>query len=372
MVTDKFIFDNISNPNPAVSDRAGNSIILYSDSSQTDFDTKLQKLNVDGEFLWGEGVDIFPVGRRTIADGVGGVIIAGARREFDGQGAHYIVGAQRINSSGDIIWGEEGIELVNSLASKPQKPKMISDSVNHLYFVWSDKRTDTLNVYLQRVTPDRRNLFEERGIPVSRVNSSKGNAFIFLNNKSSITVVFGDNREPNGFYAQKIDSLGHSSWQEDILLSNRLPSPPLQVTSDLAGGAILCWYEIGTGSGWGIFAQQVSRNGKLGEVLVTSVSEINNTRVPSKYFLHQSYPNPFNAGMVIKYEIPENNPVTLTIYDITGKEVITLINKKQSPGAYQVDWNGKNQKGGEVASGIYIYQLRAGSFVQAKKALFIK
>ncbi len=122
----------------------------------------------------------------------------------------------------------------------------------------------------------------------------------------------------------------------------------------------------------GIFAQQVSQNGNLGEVIETSVSNKKRDVFTKDYQLFQCYPNPFNAIVLIRYKIPHINVVKLKIFDLSGNEVITLMNKRQHAGEYVVEWNGKDNEGGDVASGIYFYQLRANSFVKTKKALFIK
>ncbi len=88
--------------------------------------------------------------------------------------------------------------------------------------------------------------------------------------------------------------------------------------------------------------------------------------------LFQNYPNPFNSLTAIRYNLIYEGTVELSIYNLTGKEVIKLVSEKQSPGEYVVLWKRQDKRGGDVPSGIYFYQLRAGSFVQTKKALFIK
>jgi len=373
VVTNKFIFDNLSSPNPAVSDGAGSAIILYSDSSQTNFDTKLQKLSAAGAFLWDEGVDIFPVGRQMVGDDFGGAVVAGVRREFDGVSFKYIVGAQRVDSGGQALWGEKGV-IITNLGDTFTNAVYVVANDNKTAIAWQDGRTGQSNVYLQLTDQFGVPQWQEDGIMVSSVESIKFRPSVVKGFNLNTIVVWRDNRiKDGGIFVQEFDSTGLALLNEDTAISVRNHfQQEHEVTSDNAGGAIVCWYEIGTGSGWGIFAQQVSRNGNLGEVLITSVSEPNISSIPSQYILRQSYPNPFNAEMVIKYEIPESNQVEITIYDITGKEVITLVNKNQPPGIYQIDWNGKDAKGGDVASGLYFYQLRAGSFVVSKKAIFIK
>jgi hypothetical protein len=91
------------------------------------------------------------------------------------------------------------------------------------------------------------------------------------------------------------------------------------------------------------------------------------------YFeLFQNHPNPFNSSTIIDYEMMKEGNVTLKIYDILGKEVRTLVNTLQKPGNYRAIWDGKNNQGKEVASGIYFYLLKAGERKEGRKMLLIK
>jgi hypothetical protein len=104
---------------------------------------------------------------------------------------------------------------------------------------------------------------------------------------------------------------------------------------------------------------------------VTSVeSEI---IIPQEYALDQNFPNPFNPTTTIRYSLKENVDVRLDIYNIMGQKVITLVNKRQAAGSYQMIWDAKNQYGSRVATGLYFYRLIAGDkFVQTKKMLLVK
>lgn len=88
---------------------------------------------------------------------------------------------------------------------------------------------------------------------------------------------------------------------------------------------------------------------------------------PDKIKLCQNYPNPFNPSTNIRYQIADKKHVTIKIFDLLGKEVATLVNEKQSPGTYEVPFNGSN-----LASGVYYYMLTAGDFRETKKMLLIK
>jgi photosystem II stability/assembly factor-like uncharacterized protein len=96
--------------------------------------------------------------------------------------------------------------------------------------------------------------------------------------------------------------------------------------------------------------------------------------LPNEFSLLQNYPNPFNPSTKIKYTVPQTpNPfgkgqgVRLIVYDVLGNEIATLVNEEKEPGVYEVEFDGNN-----LSSGIYIYQLKAGSFVSSKKMTVVK
>ena len=97
----------------------------------------------------------------------------------------------------------------------------------------------------------------------------------------------------------------------------------------------------------------------------TSVKSIN--EIPSDYSLSQNYPNPFNPITTISFTLPQSSFVNLSIYEITGREVTHLLNQQMNAGTYAVDFNSTN-----LSSGIYLYKISAGTFLQTKKMILIK
>jgi len=94
--------------------------------------------------------------------------------------------------------------------------------------------------------------------------------------------------------------------------------------------------------------------------------------IPEGYLLHQNQPNPFNPVTTINYDLPVNGMVNITIYDLLGKKVTTLISKTQDAGFKSVTWNATNDIGKPVSAGVYFYQIKAGDFVQTKKLVLLK
>jgi hypothetical protein len=94
--------------------------------------------------------------------------------------------------------------------------------------------------------------------------------------------------------------------------------------------------------------------------------------IPSEYLLRQNHPNPFNPITTIKYSLPRTSKVILKVYDLLGKEIKTLVNQTQSVGKKSVVWDGTDNSGYQVSSGIYIYRLETGSKTFSKKMMFLK
>ena len=157
------------------------------------------------------------------------------------------------------------------------------------------------------------------------------------------------------------------------------PWPDITVSHTLAMDLGMIYKYIYKSFGWGteeIYTLVYANiNGTEFGEKVTSVNDLSN-RI-SKYTLCQNYPNPFNPSTTINYSIPELSFVTLKVYDVLGNEIETLINEEKSAGEYKVEFSAKggSASGGnanDLSSGIYIYKLIAGSYVESKKMLLIK
>ena len=94
--------------------------------------------------------------------------------------------------------------------------------------------------------------------------------------------------------------------------------------------------------------------------------------VPDVYALGQNYPNPFNPSTQVRYALPEQSQVVLTVYDMLGRKVRTLVNGVQDAGYRSVMWNATSDQGTPVSAGMYIYTIRANEFYQVKKMILLK
>ncbi len=94
--------------------------------------------------------------------------------------------------------------------------------------------------------------------------------------------------------------------------------------------------------------------------------------LPEEYTLSQNYPNPFNPSTVIHYSLARRANVEITVYDILGRRVRNLVNEERSAGCHSIDWDGNNDKGDMVSTGIYFYRITAGDFSSSRKMLLLK
>ena len=95
-------------------------------------------------------------------------------------------------------------------------------------------------------------------------------------------------------------------------------------------------------------------------------------RIVDKFALHQNYPNPFNPVTTLRYDLPEDALVNITIYDIMGRSIRSLVNSNQSAGYRSIQWNATNNHGEPVSAGVYLYTIQAGDYSQTKKMVLLK
>jgi len=97
-----------------------------------------------------------------------------------------------------------------------------------------------------------------------------------------------------------------------------------------------------------------------------------NETFPQGFALHHNYPNPFNPITTLRYDLPEDALVNITIYDMMGRQVKTLVNGSQTAGYKSIQWNATNDKGAPVSAGLYLYTIQAGEFRQTRKMVLLK
>ena len=159
----------------------------------------------------------------------------------------------------------------------------------------------------------------------------------------------------------KTDAQGVEEWNQIFGGSDDDYGSSIQQTAD--GGYIITGWTNSFGNGnddaWLI---------KVENPLV----EIDESFKPNVFALHHNYPNPFNPFTTVRYDLPEDAMVNITIYNMMGRQVRTLISRHQSAGYQSVQWNATNDARSPVSAGIYLYIIQAGEFRQNKKMVLLK
>lgn len=168
--------------------------------------------------------------------------------------------------------------------------------------------------------------------------------------------IFAGTRDPNtnnGYDVYRSTNNG-STWEE--VSSGLTDSTWVRTLSINSSGRIFA------GTGHSVFRSVQSTVG---------VEELS-TYVPAAFMLEQNYPNPFNPATKFGFRIAEFGMVTLTVYNLIGQEVATLVNEVKQPGSYEVTWDPSTSSGQVLASGVYFYRLTAGNFVETKKLILLR
>mgnify|MGYP001196654309 CR=1 FL=1 len=103
-----------------------------------------------------------------------------------------------------------------------------------------------------------------------------------------------------------------------------------------------------------------------------AILSMENDLIPLQFIQYQNYPNPFNPVTTLRYDLPEDSFVEITVYDILGNIIKNLINQNENYGYKSVQWNGTNNLGQPVSAGVYLYSIEAGDFRQTKKMILLK
>ena len=156
-------------------------------------------------------------------------------------------------------------------------------------------------------------------------------------------------------------------WCDDGVTWNTVDPAEIEMPEDILIGLGVCAHNND-----GSLCEAVFENIVVDPGNPTSIKELSTIVSPEGYQLNQNYPNPFNPTTTISYNIPQANHVVLKVYDIQGKEITTLVNEQKSSGQHHISWDGKDNNGLNVTSGLYVYKLIAGDVVKSNKMILVK
>lgn len=330
----------------------------------------MQRVDLEGNQLWGTGGILFPatmgwfdVFTRSMEDGHGGAVVSGYHNGLSGIEIY----TQRCDSSGNLLWGEFGVLLADSLLSPISTGtcKLVCNEAGYFY-LWMVGASNTSTVYMQKLILSGQAQWGPGGLQVSAegINCTR----TALVNSGPDAVIAGWYDVTNGCYAgQKIDAQGSLLWSEvgvPVTYNMEYFVDPL-IISDMAGGAIFDWEATA------IYAQQVSTNGILGEVLGVKMPSV--TPLPEGVTLLPSYPNPFNNDTIIPIAVQSalyTDPVYINLLDPLGRYISRTTFRFQSSGIFRLRWSELTQNR-RTPSGVYILEVMSKDGREATKIIKI-
>jgi len=245
---------------------------------------------------------------------------------------------------------------------------------NTLHVVWWDDRDDTMythygyppikpepdhnfEVYYKRSTDNGISWSDDIRLTNAESYAQSPSVVAFREN---VYVVWQDFRDGADEIYFKYSLDNGTNWSQDIRLTDtRATSEFPSLAADDSGNVYIIWTDKRSGSLETYF--------RKGEYQSPALIRWQKSSQPKEYSLTQNYPNPFNQSTAISYQLPSLSHVELSIYNVAGQRVATLVSGQQPAGKYKVLWNANR-----LSSGVYLYRIEAGEFQQSKKLTVMK
>ncbi len=330
---------------------------LFALSSFPNNSNRIVKTDSSGAFIWEKqyGNELYSIANDFLETNDGNILLTGGQQliNLSGDTNVFLIiidingDTLMYNSFGDSLRAETGIAIDKTgdsgyiITGYRNSDFGVSEII--IYKIRSDLTVEWSNTHS---TIGGNNL----GV---HVQSSVDNEFIFAHTGN------------DQIYFMKTDQYGNEKWIKSFGTTGYYRINDMISTTD-GGIAVSGYTSSATAGSYDIF---LFKTDSLG--VVTSVKE-DKEHYPNQYKLHQNYPNPFNPTTSITYSISKSDIVIITIFDVLGREIVTLVNESKSPGVYTAEWDGKNKYGVLVSGGIYFYKLTTGSFTETRKMLLLK
>ena len=312
----------------------------------------LEKYSPSGSLIWsdtlkfgpGSGTDSRP---KMTADYHNNIYFSGILSTQSG------LKILKINTSGNILWQDS-----NSISASTTF-SILSDTSGNAYLAGSKYNFTNYDFCVIKYSSTGSLIW-------AGIYTGPNSAYDYLTdiafNKTGQLLATGHSVQnyygKSDFVTVKFSSNGGISWVKSYNGTADSLDIARCIISDTSGNIFIAGESMGTGTGLDFLTIKYSESVGINE---------SGTEVPHNFFFAQNYPNPFNPKTIINYQLPITIYVKLAVFDITGKEVATLVNEHLQAGKYEATFDGSN-----LPSGVYLYRLTAGSFAETKRMVMIK
>jgi len=255
-----------------VSDGSGGAIIAWQDYRNNNYDVYAQRVNSSGAVLWtANGVPICTAafdqfGVAMISDGLGGAILTWEDNRSNVVDCPDIY-AQRVNTSGVALWTANGVSICNE-ASAQHGPRLVSDNYGGAFITWYDQRAGDYDIYTQRIAAGGAVQWTTNGVATCTMATDQLKPDICSDGADGVIITWHDYRATTDFniYAQRQGPSGAIVWAVDgVVMNNNVGYDQInpRIVSDGVGGAIVVWQDYVTGTTSDLYAQRVAAAGAV-------------------------------------------------------------------------------------------------------------
>ncbi len=355
-----------------VGDDAGGATIAWSDwrSASTVADIYAQRLSPAGAPQWAaNGIAVCVAASQQdvasiVAEGGGGSIIAWEDHRPGADGIY----VQRVNSSGSVQWTANGINLC-SAPNAQTEPVMVADAGGAIV-AWKDTRNGVSNadLFAQRIDTAGQAAWTANGVSLCAAPGNQFNHAIASDGGGGVVAVWMDHRSQqiDGFdiYSQQLSTVG---WAKSGPNGTPLCSAggdqwfPVIVNASV-GHVIAAWSDF-RGTDQDIYAQILDTN--------STGTAAGRAPRPGLAILH-NYPNPFSAGTEIEIQMPHDGAISIDVYDVAGRSVRSQRTGEQRAGRATLRFDGRNDAGHDLPSGVYFYRVTANGETAAHRMVILR
>lgn len=354
-----------------VPDGLGGAIIIWQDARNASYDVYAQRVDASGTDLWTtDGIPICSAPNHqmnvlAVPDGAGGAIVAWE----DWRSGTADLYVQHVDILGNNAWGADGVQASSSASAKTWAD-LAPDGIGGALLAWQEAvGGGDHNIATQRIDAGGAPQWGETGVTVCADPAYQHSPAVVSDETGGAIVVWEDRRDEfaGDIYAQRVNAAGDVLWTPDGIGVCVLPGSQTSVeaVSDGLGGIMVAWTDACYYTNTNIYAQRIDGSGNV-------VGVGDGEPRPTLFRLEQNFPNPFNPVTVIRFAVAEPGPVKLAVYDVTGRPVRTLTDETRGTGSYEVSWDGKDDRGFSVASGVYLYSLEAPGHSENKKMILLR
>jgi hypothetical protein len=273
--------------------------------------------------------------------------------------------AQHIKSDGSAAWQTDGVLLSSAFARLQGPPSLVRMATSTdvlIFFPVSNMNQDHDGITGQRIDTLGNCVWGSEGIELVPLGSPSLSAIAALPQSDGAIVTYKQSPDDVNnclVKAIKVDGDGQPLWPVSPTILSSFLSPKGYLASDinLREQVIVVWQDSRNDANGDIYMQNVNTDGSLGPISV----DIDNgsATMPANFSLKQNYPNPFNTSTIISYALPRPANVTISIFDILGRQIARLNRKNEPAGNHQIIWDGM-----DCSSGIYFYKISTGDYTK--------